>query len=105
MNRKPPPSAARAALRRPALPRALPRGRAIAPALPIAEFRMRGEYITLDNLLKITGAAPSGGAAKALAAAGAVNVDGAVELRKTCKIRAGQLVETAAARIRVLAGE
>ncbi len=66
---------------------------------------MRGDVITLDNLLKIAGTAPSGGAAKALVASGAVRVDGVVELRKTCKLRAGQLVETAAARIRVLAGE
>ena len=33
------------------------------------EFSLAGEYITLDNLLKIMGAAPSGGAAKALVAA------------------------------------
>lgn len=67
------------------------------------EFRIAGEFITLDNLLKVTGVASSGGAAKALAAAGAVKVNGQVELRKTCKIRPGQLVETADARIRVLA--
>jgi ribosome-associated protein len=69
------------------------------------EFRIVGEFITLDNLLKVTGVAASGGAAKALAAAGAVKVNGQVELRKTCKIRAGQVVETADARIRVLASE
>ena len=69
------------------------------------DFRITGEFITLDNLLKVTGVAPSGGAAKALAAAGAVKVNGQVELRKTCKIRAGQVVEAAGARIRVLAGD
>ena len=69
------------------------------------EFRIAGEFITLDNLLKVTGLAPSGGAAKALVAAGAVRVDRKVELRKTCKIRAGQVVETGGARIRVLASE
>jgi len=57
------------------------------------DFHLLGEFIALDNLLKITGVAPSGGAAKALAAAGGVKVDGVVELRKTCKIRAGQRVE------------
>ena len=56
------------------------------------DFRIAGEFITLDNLLKVTGVAASGGAAKALAAAGAVKVNGQVELRKTCKIRAGQTV-------------
>jgi ribosome-associated protein len=69
------------------------------------EFRITGEFITLDNLLKVTGVAASGGAAKALAAAGGVKVNGQVELRKTCKIRAGQVVEAAGARIRVLAGD
>ncbi len=64
-------------------------------------FSLAGEYITLDNLLKIMGAAPSGGAAKAMVAAGEVRVDGAVELRKTCKIRAGQHVEVAGLRILV----
>ena len=57
------------------------------------DFHLTGEFIALDNLLKVTGVAPSGGAAKALAAAGGVKVDGIVELRKTCKIRAGQRVE------------
>lgn len=66
-----------------------------------AEFSLAGEYITLDNLLKIMGAAPSGGAAKAMVAAGAVRVDGAIELRKTCKVRAGQRVEVAGLRILV----
>lgn len=69
------------------------------------DFRIAGEFITLDNLLKVTGVASSGGAAKALAAAGAVTVNGQVELRKTCKIRPGQVVATSAARIRVLASE
>ena len=81
-----------------------------APAKPAArsapsaiEFRLTAGYIALDNLLKLTGTAPSGGAAKALAAEGAVKVDGKIELRKTCKIRAGQLVQTGEMRIRVLA--
>lgn len=72
-------------------------------APPAVEFRLTCAYIALDNLLKLTGTAPSGGAAKALAAEGAVKVDGKIELRKTCKIRAGQLVQTGEARIRVLA--
>lgn len=84
---------------------AAPAKAAAAPrsAPPAIEFRLTGDYIALDNLLKLTGTAPSGGAAKALAAEGAVKVDGKMELRKTCKIRAGQLVQTGAVRIRVLA--
>ncbi|MDF1580720.1 MAG: RNA-binding S4 domain-containing protein [Desulfuromonadales bacterium] len=49
-------------------------------------------YIELNNLLKITGLVSSGGLAKALIADGLVTVDGQVELRKRCKIRAGQQV-------------
>jgi ribosome-associated protein len=66
------------------------------------EFRITGEFIELHSLLKATGVAPSGGAAKALVAGGGVTVDGQVELRKTCKIRAGRIVGAGDARIRVL---
>ena len=68
------------------------------------ELVLRGEYITLDALLKATGLAPSGGIAKMMVAQGEVTVDGRVELRKTCKIRAGQVVNLSGARIRVLPG-
>jgi ribosome-associated protein len=56
------------------------------------EFQLRGEFIELCNLLKLTGVTDSGGAGKALVAEGVVSVDGQVELRKTAKIRAGQVV-------------
>ncbi|RAP59131.1 hypothetical protein BTJ49_00075 [Oleiagrimonas sp. MCCC 1A03011] len=56
------------------------------------DFHLRGEYVELNQLLKLTGVCDSGGAGKALVASGAVRVDGEVELRKTCKIRAGQRV-------------
>jgi ribosome-associated protein len=56
------------------------------------DFDLRGDYITLDALLKATGLASSGGEAKQRIAGGEVQVDGAVETRKTCKIRAGQRV-------------
>ena len=62
------------------------------------------EHVELNQLLKLVGLVDSGGAGKALVASGAVRVDGAVELRKTCKIRAGQVVQAGDARIRVLAG-
>lgn len=67
------------------------------------EFQLRGEYITLDALLKATGLAGSGGAAKAMVADGLVQVDGRDELRKTCKIRAGQVVAVTGSRVRVMA--
>jgi ribosome-associated protein len=65
------------------------------------DFELRGDYITLDALLKATGLAPSGGIAKMMVADGLVQVDGRDELRKTCKIRAGQVVSLAGARIKV----
>jgi len=56
------------------------------------EFHLRGEFIELNQLLKLTGVCDSGGAGKALVAEGLVSVDGKVESRKTAKIRAGQVV-------------
>ena len=67
------------------------------------EFTPTGEFIELHQLLKVTGLCESGGAGKALVASGAVKVDGAQELRKTAKIRAGQCVTLGDVTIRVLA--
>ena len=67
------------------------------------EFALRGEHITLDALLKATRLAGSDGAAKALVGAGRVQVDGRDELRKTCKVRAGQVVAVHGARVHVVA--
>ena len=66
------------------------------------EFPLPGEFIALNDLLKVTGVCSSGGAGKALVASGAVAVDGAVETRKTCKIRHGQTVSVGDISIRVL---
>ena len=71
--------------------------------MPMIDFELRGEYITLDALLKATGLASSGGVAKRMVAEGLVQVDGQDELRKTCKIRTGQVVSLTGVRIRVLA--
>lgn len=71
--------------------------------MPEIPFEVRGEFIPLDALLKATGVAPSGGAAKTLVAEGQVQVDGQTELRKTCKIRPGQVVTLAGVRITVAA--
>jgi ribosome-associated protein len=60
--------------------------------MPQHRFELDREYIELHQLLKLTGLCDSGGAGKHLVASGAVSVDGTVELRKTCKIRAGQRV-------------
>ncbi len=65
------------------------------------DFELEGEYVELNQLLKLSGLCDSGGAGKALVASGEVEVDGVVELRKTCKIRVGQVVSALGARIRV----
>ncbi|MEV0145981.1 MULTISPECIES: RNA-binding S4 domain-containing protein [unclassified Nonomuraea] len=56
------------------------------------EFELRSDYIPLCDLLKYCGVTETGGMAKHLVAEGMVLVDGEVELRKTCKIRSGQVV-------------
>ena len=70
--------------------------------MPRLEFQLTGEFIELNNLLKLTGVCASGGAGKALVATGKVLVDGAIELRKTCKIRADQTVRVGNVHIDVL---
>lgn len=67
------------------------------------ELPLRGDHITLDALLKVTGLAGSGGAAKQLIAAGGVIVNGEVELRRGRKLRAGDTVTLADASVRVTA--
>ena len=67
------------------------------------EFCLNREFVQLNQLLKLTGLADSGGAGKALVAGGSVLVDGNVELRKTCKIRVGQAVQLGDVEIRVVA--
>ncbi|ACT49392.1 MULTISPECIES: RNA-binding S4 domain-containing protein [Methylovorus] len=69
------------------------------------EFTLKGEFIELCNLLKLTGIADSGGQGKAMVADGLVTVDGKPESRKTAKIRAGQVVECMEQTIQVLAAD
>jgi ribosome-associated protein len=56
------------------------------------DFELRSDFIPLCDLLKYCGVTETGGMAKHLIAEGLVMVDGEVELRKTCKIRSGQVV-------------
>ncbi|MBI5435783.1 MAG: RNA-binding S4 domain-containing protein [Nitrosomonadales bacterium] len=67
------------------------------------EFHLRGDHVELNQLLKLVGVCDSGGAGKALVAEGVVSVDGKVELRKTCKVRAGSVVTLGDVRITVTA--
>ena len=59
----------------------------------MAKISIDGDYIELIKLLKAAGICDTGGAAKIAVAEGCVKVDGAVESRKRCKIRRGQVVE------------
>ena len=71
--------------------------------MAIQRFQLKGEFIELNILLKLLALAPSGGAAKALVAAGAVMVDGVAETRTRRKLRAGQTVRLGDEEIRVCA--
>lgn len=51
------------------------------------------DHIALCDLIKLAGLADSGGQAKAAVAQGLVLRNGAVETRKTAKIRGGDVIE------------
>lgn len=69
------------------------------------DFYINTEYVELCNLLKLTGLADSGGRGKMMVAEGLVRVDGELDLRKTAKIRIGQIIECEGQMIRVLQDE
>ncbi|MET0320462.1 MAG: RNA-binding S4 domain-containing protein [Duganella sp.] len=64
-------------------------------------FELNGEFVELNQLLKLVGLCDSGGAGKVMVASGVVKVDGKKELRKTAKIRAGQQVTVGDVKISV----
>ena len=66
-------------------------------------FTLDGEYVEVNQLLKLVGLCDSGGAGKVIVANGGVKVDGQQELRKTAKIRAGQVVTLGDVSIKVQA--
>ncbi len=68
------------------------------------DFVIKEEYIELCRLLKAVNLVGSGGEGKEAVAQGLVTVDGAIETRKRCKIRAGQTVAFGGETIRVIAG-
>jgi len=57
------------------------------------EFELDRDYVELKQLLKLADLVTSGGEAKTVIGDFQVLVDGEVELRKACKIRAGQVVQ------------
>jgi ribosome-associated protein len=63
---------------------------------------VRGDFIRLDQFLKLAGAVQGGGEAKARVQAGEVRVNGEVELRRGRKLRVGDAVEADDRRYRVM---
>ena len=56
-------------------------------------FKLKSEFIELDNLLKVLELAASGAEAKQIIQSGAVKVNGQVESRVRRKLRLGDSVE------------
>ena len=72
-------------------------------AMQTIDFELDRDFVELNQLLKLAGLCDSGGAGKQLVASGAVRVDGEVELRKTAKLRSGQVVTLDDVAIRIVA--
>lgn len=66
-----------------------------------SHFALRGDHITLGDLLKVVGWVGSGGQAKLLIAEGRVKVDGQPETRRGRKLRAGQQVSMDGRELRI----
>jgi ribosome-associated protein len=65
------------------------------------EFKLRSEYIELDNLLKVLEMAASGAEAKQIILAQEVKVNGEIETRIRRKLCAGDFVELRQQRINI----
>ena len=72
-------------------------------AMQTIDVELDRDFVELNQLLKLAGLCDSGGAGKQLVASGAVRVDGEVELRKTAKLRSGQVVTLDDVAIRIVA--
>ena len=66
------------------------------------DVKISGESIRLGQLLKLAGVAGTGGEARELVQEGAVRVNGHPETRRGRQLRAGDVVETAGERLRVI---
>jgi ribosome-associated protein YbcJ (S4-like RNA binding protein) len=66
-------------------------------------FAVRGDYITLGQLLQAAGLVSSGGEAKQWLAAQAAIVNGEPEQRRGRKLRPDDIVQAAGAKIRLVA--
>jgi ribosome-associated protein len=67
------------------------------------EFRLKTEFVELDNLLKAMDLVGSGGEARQCIQSAAVKVNGEVEARIRRKLRVGDFVEFGQQRIDIIA--
>lgn len=65
-------------------------------------FELKGEYIELIKLLKVTGFAETGGMAKQMVEEGMVKCNGVIEERKRLKVRKGDMVEMEENKIQIV---
>ncbi len=68
----------------------------------LIEIKLNAEYIKLDQLLKLSDVASTGGHAKFLINEGLVKVNGDVELRRGRKLRIDDLVEIESKKIKIV---
>ncbi|SNS54581.1 ribosome-associated protein [Anaerovirgula multivorans] len=68
----------------------------------LREFKLEGEFIKLDQLLKITEVVDSGGHAKIIIISGEVKVNGDITTQRGKKIRIGDFVEVEDIKIKVV---
>ena len=66
------------------------------------EFKLKSEFIELDNLLKVLSIAASGAGAKQIIRAEEVKVNGEIETRIRRKLCAGDFVELRRERINII---
>lgn len=69
----------------------------------MTEFKLKGEFIELNKLLKICGIAQTGGHGNILITEGEVKLNGKVEIQKRKKIVIGDVVEIENEKIKVIA--
>ncbi len=65
------------------------------------DFKLRSEFIELDNLLKALDLAKNGSEAKQSVLSGSVKINGVVETRVRRKLRPGDVAEFLGATIRI----
>jgi ribosome-associated protein len=74
-----------------------------SPTITDMDFKLKSEFIELDNLLKTTRLVENGAEAKQYIQAGAVKVNGQVETRVRRKLRLGDCVEFGQHRFSIIA--